>query len=148
MSCERYQLLMTGYLDGELTATEQTEFLQHLRTCAACEEELRQHRQLKEITGNMQFFEPEDRVWQFYWSGIYNRLERKIAWILLMLGIVLLLSYGTFYILEQVILYNGVSWVIRIGVISVIVGFYGLLASVIRERLALRASDRYKDIKR
>lgn len=148
MSCERYQLLMMGYLDGELSPAEQTEFLQHLEACPACEEELRQHRQLKEITGRMRFIEPEDRLWELYWSNVYNRLERKVGWVLFSIGAVLLLSYATFQLLEEMFLHEGISWSVRIGVISLIVGFYTLLASVIRERIAIRRSDRYEDIKR
>jgi hypothetical protein len=148
MNCERYHLLITGYLDGELSPEEQTELLAHLEHCPACEEELRQHRKLKEITGRMQFKEPEDRVWDYYWANVYNRLERGAAWIFLSLGAILLLSYATYELVREVFLLEGVSWVVRIGVVSLVVGFYTLLASVIRERMAIRRSDRYEGIKR
>ena len=147
MNCERYHLLITGYLDGELSPDEQTELLAHLELCSSCEEELRQHRKLKEITGRMQFKEPEDRVWEYYWASVYNRLERRVAWILLSLGGVLLLSYATYELVYELFLYE-LSWIVRIGVVSLVVGFYALLASIIRERMAIRRSDRYEGIKR
>ena len=147
MNCERYHLLITGYLDGELSPDEQTELLAHLEQCSSCEEELRQHRKLKEITGRMQFKEPEDRVWEYYWASVYNRLERRVAWILLSLGGVLLLSYATYELVYELFLYE-LSWIVRIGVVSLVVGFYALLASIIRERMAIRRSDRYEGIKR
>jgi general stress protein CsbA len=147
MNCERYHLLITGYLDGELSPDEQTELLAHLELCSSCEEELRQHRKLKEITGRMQFKEPEDRVWEYYWANVYNRLERRVAWILLSLGGVLLLSYATYELVYELFLYE-LSWIVRIGVVSLVVGFYALLASIIRERMAIRRSDRYEGIKR
>ena len=148
MNCERYHLLITGYLDGELSPDEQTELLAHLELCSSCEEELRQHRKLKEITGRMQFKEPEDRVWEYYWANVYNRLERRVAWILLSLGGVLLLSYATYELVHELFLHEGLSWIVRIGVVSLVVGFYALLASIIRERMAIRRSDRYEGIKR
>ena len=148
MNCERYHLLITGYLDGELSPGEQTELLAHLEQCSSCEEELRQHRKLKEITGRMQFKEPEDQVWEYYWASVYNRLERRAAWILLSLGGVLLLSYATYELMYELFLHQGVSWIVRIGVVSLVVGFYTLLASIIRERMAIRRSDRYEGIKR
>jgi len=148
MKCERYHLLITGYLDGELSPAEQTELIAHLEQCPACEGELRQHRKLKEITGLMQFKEPVDQVWEYYWANVYNRLERGVAWILLSIGGVLLLSYATYELVHELFLHEGVSWVVRIGVISLLVGFYALLASVIRERMAIRRSDRYEGIKR
>ena len=148
MNCERYHLLITGYLDGELSPDEQTELLAHLELCSSCEEELRQHRKLKEITGRMQFKEPEDRVWEYYWANVYNRLERRAAWILLSLGGVLLLSYATYLLVHELFLHEGLSWIVRIGVVSLVVGFYALLASIIRERMAIRRSDRYEGIKR
>jgi hypothetical protein len=147
MNCERYHLLITGYLDGELSPDEQTELLAHLEQCSSCEEELRQHRKLKEITGRMQFKEPEDRVWEYYWANVYNRLERRVAWILLSLGGVLLLSYATYELVHELFLHD-LSWIVRIGVVSLVVGFYALLASIIRERMAIRRSDRYEGIKR
>lgn len=148
MSCERYQLLMTGYLDGELPVEEQTEFLKHLEGCHSCAEELQQHRKLKEITGQMRFIEPEDRIWEHYWSNVYNRMERRIGWILLSVGAILLLSYGTFLLLEEMLFHEGISWTIRIGVITLLLGVYTLIVSVIRERIAIRKSDRYEEIKR
>ena len=148
MNCERYHLLITGYLDGELSPDEQTELLAHLELCSSCEEELRQHRKLKEITGRMQFKEPEDRVWEYYWANVYNRMERRVAWILLSLGGVLLLSYATYELVHELFLHEGLSWIVRIGVVSLVVGFYALLASIIRERMAIRRSDRYEGIKR
>jgi predicted anti-sigma-YlaC factor YlaD len=148
MNCERSQLLITGYLDGELNPEEQTELLAHLEHCPACEDELRQHRKLKEITGRMRFKEPEERIWEWYWANVYNRLERHVAWILLSLGAVLLLSYATYALLEEAFFDQGLSLVVRIGVVSVVVGFYALMASIIRERLAIRRSDRYEGIKR
>ena len=148
MNCERSHLLITGYLDGELNPEEQTELLEHLEHCPACEDELRQHRKLKEITVRMRFKEPEERVWELYWSNVYNRVERGVAWILLSLGAVLLLSYATYALLEEAFFDQGLSLVVRIGVVFLVVGFYALMASIIRERLAIRRSDRYEGIKR
>lgn len=148
MNCERFHLLITGYLDGELTPEEQTELLEHLEHCTACEDELREHRRLKEITGRMRFKEPEDRVWELYWASVYNRMERGAAWILLSLGAILLLSYATYALLEEAFFDQGLSLVVRIGIVFLVVGFYALMASIIRERLAIRRTDRYEGIKR
>ena len=148
MKCERYHLLISGYLDGELNPNEQSELLDHLEGCSSCEEELKQQRQLKEVTGHMHFKEPEDQVWEYYWANVYNRMERGVAWILLCLGGVLLLSYATYEVMHVLFLREGVSWIVRIGVVSLVVGFYALLASIIRERIVIRRSDRYEGIKR
>ena len=38
--------------------------------------------------------EPSDVELQRYWSSVYNRLERGLAWILVSAGMVILLGWG------------------------------------------------------
>ncbi len=144
---DAYKPLLMGYLDHELTELETLRIEQHLRTCASCSAELDEFRRLKEVTNNMRVAIPDDKCWEDYWSHIYNRLERKIGWILLSLGAILLTSYGL-YRLISLLFHDGVPLLVRVGVMALVVGICTLLVSVLRERIFLAKSDKYERIKR
>ncbi|PYV42716.1 MAG: hypothetical protein DMG09_01970 [Acidobacteria bacterium] len=135
-------------MDEELTALEAVRVEQHLEECHDCTAELDDFRKLKEVTRNMRVVMPDDKYWDEYWSNIYNRLERKAGWILLSLGSIILSAYGLYWVIAEVFLDKNVHPVIRIGVLTLIVGFCTLLVSVLRERFFLSKSDKYERIKR
>ena len=148
MSCDTFKPLLMGYLDEELTALEAVRVEQHLEECHDCTAELDDFRKLKEVTRNMRVVMPDDKYWDEYWSNVYNRLERKAGWILLSLGSIILSAYGLYWVIAEVFLDKNVHPVIRIGVLTLIVGFCTLLVSVLRERFFLSKSDKYERIKR
>jgi hypothetical protein len=147
MSEDTYKPLLMGYLDAELTETEVERFEQHLKECVDCSAELAQFRRLKEVTQNMRVVAPDEKYWDVYWSNIYNRLERRIGWILMSLGAILLLSYGIYVLILELFVAQ-IPVVVRIGVLAFVVGIVTLLVSVVRERIFLAKADKYERIKR
>jgi len=143
-----FKPLLMGYLDGELTELEVQRVEEHLQSCSDCRTELEEFRRLKEVTQNMRVFVPDDKYWEEYWSHIYNRLERKIGWILVSMGIILLLSYSLYELVVGVFLKHDIPMVVRIGILALLAGLCTLLVSVLRERLFLARSDKYERIKR
>ena len=148
MSCEKYKNLMMGYIDDELNEQDKATFLEHARSCTECSSELEHFKKLKEVTNGMKFVTPEEKVWQDYWSGIYNRIERGIGWILLSICGVLLLVYGGYKAVEEFIADPTVGFIVKVAVLGLIAGLAILFVSVLRERLYFWKSDRYKDIRR
>ncbi len=141
MAHDSFKTLMMGYLDGELTELERERMERHLEECAECRSEVAAFSRLKEITRPMNLVMPEDAYWEQYWSSVYNRLERKTAWILLSIGAVLVLAYGSYLLATRVLLGGEAPPVLRAGLAALLLGFFTLLASVIRERIHLRTSD-------
>jgi hypothetical protein len=43
---------------------------------------------------------PKD-VWRLSWASVYNRLERRIGWILLSIGAMITLFFGGYKIVEE-----------------------------------------------
>ena len=148
MAEDAFKPLLMGYLDSELTELEVLRVEEHLRGCAECAAELEEFRKLKEVTHNMRVLMPDEKYWEDYWSHVYNRLERKIGWILTSLGAILLTSYGLYALVEQLLLRKGIPMIVRIGVLALVVGFCTLLVSALRERLFLAKLDKYERIKR
>ncbi len=145
---DTYKPLLMGYLDGELTELERQRVEAHLLDCEECKTELLEFGRLKEVTQNMHVFVPDDKYWEEYWSHVYNRLERKIGWILTSIGIILLASYALYDLVLSVFVKNNIPLAVRIGLLALVAGFCTLLVSVIRERIFLAKSDKYERIKR
>lgn len=149
MSCEDFKPLMMGYLDGELEDRRRDRFEQHLRDCEDCRRELKQFRRMMEELNMVEFREPSDAELERYWSGIYNRLERGVAWIFFSLGAIILLAYGGFKLVEEIIKDPEIALLLKIGVLALIFGGVVLFVSLVRERLALLKTDKYsREVKR
>ena len=148
MTCNNYKDLMMGYLDDELSDEQRTTFQEHLSDCSDCREELEDFKKLKAITDDVTLMQPEDKIWQQYWGNIYNRLERGIGWILFGISAILLLIYGGFKMIEEIVNDPTTGFGLKVGLIALIVGLAILFVSAARERLHFWSKDRYKDVRR
>ncbi len=148
MACDDYKDWLMGYLDDELDEQQNRRLEEHLKTCDDCADELEQFRKLKAITDEVALVEPEDRIWQDYWSSVYNRIERGVGWVVFSVAATALAIYGGFKAIEGLIKDPGVELGLKIGILALIVGLAILLVSVLRERLYIRQRDRYKDVRR
>jgi predicted anti-sigma-YlaC factor YlaD len=148
MTCHDYKNVMMGYLDNELESEQKKAFEEHLASCPECKSELQEFKHLKQITDEVSLVEPEDKIWEQYWSSIYNRIERNAGWIVFSLAAILLLIYGGFKAIEEIIKDPTVDIVLKTGLLALIAGLAILLVSVLREKLYFRKKDRYKDVRR
>jgi len=148
MTCHDYKDLMMGYLDNELSDEQRSRFEEHLAGCHDCAGELTEFRRLKAITDEVTLVEPEDRIWQQYWDGVYNRIERSTGWIIFSISAILLTIYGGFKLIEEIITDATVGILLKIGLLALIVGLAILFVSVLRERVYFWQRDRYKDVRR
>ena len=148
MTCHDYKDLMMGYLDNELNNEQRRQFEEHLIGCSECKAELKEFRKLKAITDEVTLVEPEDKIWQDYWSGVYNRIERSIGWIVFSVAAILLAIYGGFKLIEEIITDATVDILLKAGLLALIAGMAILLVSVSRERLHFWQKDRYRNVRR
>jgi anti-sigma factor RsiW len=148
MTCPDHKGLMMGYLDNELDEHQKKMFAEHLDQCPDCQKELAEFKELKQLADEVALTEPQDELWQQYWKNIYNRFERTLGWILLSVAAIILLIYGGFKLIEEIIQDPTVDVVLKVGLVALIGGLAILFVSVLRERLYLRKKDPYKDIRR
>jgi predicted anti-sigma-YlaC factor YlaD len=148
MTCHDYKDLMMGYLDNELNNEQRRQFEEHLTGCSDCKAELKEFRLLKDITDEVTLVEPEDKIWQDYWSGVYNRIERRVGWIVFSVAAILLAIYGGFKLIEEIITDPSVGMLLKAGLLVLIAGLAILLVSVSRERLYIWQKDRYRNVRR
>ena len=83
-----------------------------------------------------------------YWEQVYNRIERGAGWIFVSIGAIILLSFGAFHFVQDFLMNPKEPLVIKIGVSTAILGVIILFISVLRERLFIRKTDKYKEIEK
>ena len=148
MTCHDFKDLMMGYLDNELSAESRRRFEEHVAGCPECARELKDFKRLKTITDEVTLVEPEDRLWQDYWNGVYNRIERGVGWIIFSIAAILLTTYGGFRAIEAIIRDPKIEFIFKAGLLALVVGLAILFVSVLRERIYFWKKDRYKDVRR
>jgi predicted anti-sigma-YlaC factor YlaD len=148
MKCEQWKPLLAGYMDGELTREENERFKKHLSHCTDCREDLLQLGELKEVTDHMKHEHLPDAFWDQYWLGVYNRMERGLAWVLLSIGGAILVGFGMWQLVTHLFLDADVPLLLRFGVGITIAGSAVLFVSLIRERMRMWRHDLYKEVQR
>jgi len=148
MTCHDWKDMMMGYLDNELNDEQKRRFEEHLKSCSECADEIKGFQKLKKITDEVTLVEPEDKIWQQYWSSVYNRIERGLGWILLSVAGIILIIYGGFRAIEKIINNPDIELVLKVGLLVLLAGLAILFVSVLRERIFFWTSDRYKNVRR
>jgi len=146
--CDDHKDQLMGYLDNELSDEQRRRFEEHLTGCPDCSGELDGFKKLKAITDEVSLAEPEDRMWQDYWGGIYNRIERGIGWIMFSVAAIALAIYCGFKAIEELVKDPTIEITLKIGLLTLIAGLAILFVSILRERLYFWRRDRYKDVRR
>jgi predicted anti-sigma-YlaC factor YlaD len=148
MRCEKIRPYLSAYLDGEIDPAARSEVEKHLAECDSCRKEYQSFVKLKEVTDRMRFADLSDDLWAGYWKGIYRRIERGAGWIFLSLGAIILLALGAYQFLKEFLGDPNISLIAKIGVSTCVFGAIILLVSIIRERLFLYKTERYKEVER
>jgi ferric-dicitrate binding protein FerR (iron transport regulator) len=145
---EQQQLLLVKALDGELSTEERRAFDDELATNDEFRREWSHAQALKEVTSTMKFKQPSEETWDRYWAGVYARLERGLAWMLISVGAAVLLAYAGYHAVEAFLADTETPFVLKLATGAVAFGFAVLVVSVIRERWFVRKSDKYREVVR
>jgi len=133
------------YFDGEMSPEERLEFEKHLAGCESCRTALTEMSALREVTDTMKLADLPEAVWEKYWSGVYNRIERSVAWIMFIIGALILNGYWVYRVITD----PGIKSVVGLGTVLMTAGFAVLLLSVFREKRTVNRADRYiSEVKR
>ena len=133
------------YFDGEMSPEEQLEFENHLAGCESCRTALAEMSALREVTDTMKLADLPEAVWEKYWTGVYNRIERSVAWIMFIIGAIILNGYWVYRVITD----PGIKSVVGLGTVLMTAGFAVLLLSVFREKRVVNRADRYiSEVKR
>jgi anti-sigma factor RsiW len=139
---------VSAYLDDELEPEERRAFEGQLAHDAGLREEVEAMRAMKSVMSGMRLRELPDRAWDDYRKRTYNRLERRVGWILLSIGAMVLVGYGLYELVVFLVADAELAWWIRAAIGAACVGFAILLVSVIRERIFVWKRDPYREVER
>lgn len=130
---------MSGYLDGELTREEIETVERHVAGCPSCREEFNKMKRMVDAVAGLRIEAPPDEVWETFLEGVYNRIERRTGWALLIIGLAALTVYGVYVFLTE----PWCSALMKMLVATPVAGLAVLFVSVLRERLFVARTDRY-----
>lgn len=145
---DRLRELIVKEVDGLTTSDEKIELKNLLKKYPEFAEELNDQKKIKEESIKMKLKSPSQEVFDSYWVGVYNRIERGIGWIIFSIGAVILITYGLFKLAETLINDSQLETIVKIGIIGVIAGIVIIFVSVVREKLIIRKTDKYKEVQR
>lgn len=137
--CDPYSPYLSGYLDGELTTKQRNDLEKHLQTCERCRTELDDMKKLISVTTGFQVPQPPEEVWDIFLDGVYNRVERRTGWVVLVLGLASLAIWCAYWFVAE----PWASAFIKVIIGAPITGLTILFLSVLRERLNAAKTDRY-----
>ena len=132
-------------VDNELTSDEKREVDELIKNNEEFRNELEKFRMVKTETEKLRLKDPPIEKWDEYWTNIYYRFERNIAWVMLSISAVILISFA-FYQITIDLISAEMPLFLKFAIFAGIIGFVILFVSVARERFVLRKSDKYKDI--
>lgn len=143
---EREQYLLMGALDRELSTAERREFEQLLETDAEVQAEWTRLKRVKGLTDSMEFKMPSDAIWEGYMASVYRRVERGVAWILLSVGTIVLVSTGLWHLGKAIFIAEDLPFYVKASLLAIFVGVAILIVSVVREKIFTHKRDPYKDV--
>lgn len=142
--CQSYQILMMGFIDGELGPEDEQKFKDHAYQCPRCAEELTQYKKLSELTDSLKLKEPSDYEWERIYASLSYTIDRRFGWFMAIAGSGIVLGY---FLYELLMDWEIAAW-LRVGTCMALVGFALLLLSALRRRLRIKKYERYEAVKR
>ena len=148
MEHEEIKKLISSYHEGVLNDTQKSQVEEHIAACTECRREFEEMRKFEEVMDKMELKQPPKEMWQVYWSSVYNRLERRVGWILLSIGAMIILFFGGYKMVEGIIQDPSTPFLLKAGILTFMGGIVVLLVSLIREQFFVRKRERYKEVEK
>jgi predicted anti-sigma-YlaC factor YlaD len=148
MDHQKIKELISPYYDGELDEEQKKLVEKHMEECAECRKEFDEMGKFEEVMNQMKLKEPPKEAWKMYWTSVYNRMERRIGWILFSIGAIIILFFGSYKLVEGLIQAPDVPLLVKVAILSVLGGLAVLLVSLARERIFVRKRERYKEVEK
>lgn len=134
---------MMAYLDGELSPREAREFEQLMEAHPEWREQVKSMADVVGATSRLKLRRPDPTTWDRYWEEIDSRLQRRLGWVLLLIGGLSLMLLG---IVKVFALAD--NWMVQSSMLLVLLGMAVLFFAVLRGRLLEVPRDRYGKVRR
>lgn len=146
-SCGEISVLISGYLDDELSQQQQQRLFLHLEQCSSCRTQLQQLQLLQQemkqsLSSEGVQMREEDKI-QAHLNESKSRGLRWLGGILLVVGLLPLIGYGIYQFWQD----PQVPVWMKFSLSAVWLGGLVVFLSVLRQRLTERKTDRYNKVK-
>lgn len=148
MRHEEIKKWVSLYHEGELDEEKKRIVEKHIKECLECRREFEDMKKLEDVMNKVELKQPPKEAWERYEKSVYNRLERKVGWIFLSIGAMILLFFGGYKLIESIIKDPGCPVLLKIGILAALVGVVILIVSLTREQLFSYKRERYKEIEK
>lgn len=145
---ERFIILNEKYLNNDLSPDEKSEFELIINSDNKLKEDFEEQLKINEALRKMHLKNPSKETWDGYWLGIYNRLERGLAWIAISIGALIVFGFAAVNIADAIVKDTSSPFILKVGLGALFFGGLVLLFSVIREKFFTHKKDKYKEIQR
>jgi len=145
---ERFIFLLEKYFENNLTDSESQEFETLINSNAKLKQEFEEQKKIKEVLKKMTLKNPSKEVWDGYWLGIYNRIERGIAWIAISIGAIIFFGYASIEAVNSFINDTQTPPIVKVGISILFFGALLLIFSLLREKFFTSKHDKYKEVQR
>ncbi|MFH0990398.1 MAG: hypothetical protein V1799_10335 [bacterium] len=143
---EREQTILVKALEGTLSASERKEFDILLQANSDFAFEWRTMKPITEATMALKFRVPNEETWDRYWAGVYSRMERGFAWLLMSIGGAIIIALALFQGSMAIAQDTAMPLIFKIALGVLFLGVGVLLVSVIREKWVIGKTDKYKEV--
>ena len=90
----------------------------------------------------------DDAALDRFWLGVYARLERGIAWVLVSVSLTVLAGFGAYHFATEFLADAAVPAVLRFGTAGLLLGVSILLLGVVRDKIRALTTDPFRRIRR
>ena len=143
---ERIRQMMMASIDGEISSADEAELKRILLGDPKRAGEYEQLKNLKMMTSQTKLKAPAPELWDNFNRRVFTKIERGIGWILFTIGAVVLLFYGAWAALSELLTDPELAWWLKSAIVAAVAGAIMLFVSLIRERIYLNKHERYKDV--
>jgi predicted anti-sigma-YlaC factor YlaD len=144
MTCEEIDVLISGYIDGELTQQERQRVDIHLRECLKCRDSLQKLETVRQRIHGLEMPQPSRKEWEDMENYVLLRLFRKVGWII----VIVWLSGTAVYGLYEYASAPTEPFLGKLAVFGLLFGVVMLFVSVVLERTRELRTDRYRGVQK
>ena len=137
------ETMISGFLDGELTQSDDQRVRIHLEDCEHCRELHRSLENLREATMTTQFVKEPDRQWDEAPRGAASRIGFRLGWVVTIAWLILTCGYAGWQLwvdtdgwFEKTLVFGGLA---AVGL---------LFSSAAIDRLRTSGTDPYRKVER
>ncbi len=137
------EVLISGFVDGELTQADAQRVLLHIEGCSSCRALTESLLEMKELTMTSRFHVPDDSLWDERPRSRTSRTLRRLGWTLLVIWAASTAGYA---------LWQASTERQNLFQVAIVVGFWlavgALFASVTVDQVRSGRSDRYRKVEK